>query len=583
MRTILSRRLDQLAFGALLILAVGLYFEVWRLGFSIGNWSFSNVDTLQFVVIAAWAGSRLLNRERKSRFRRPGPLAASVGVWLVVVLISTLAAPKNQPLAFIFDARLLRGVLIAWAAVDVLRSRARWRAVFGAFVAGAVVVYLLGAAEAASVVPIMNLLTSLRGVTSRVGDLIRIQSSLSYPTIYAMMIELSLPCVLIAAMLARHWWLKIMLGVGLLAGIVSLIFTFTRGGLIGLALSLIMMLVVAAYRQRSRQTVRAVGSVMLLAVLVLAVVALTNTSARLRLMSENSLTWYRATYIAPESLSARPGELLNATVTVANQGIQTWRSQGERAYVLGYHILQPVPASRYYPATVQGLSFEGRRSALSAEVSPDEQITVQAKIAVPLEPGEYIIQWDMEESGVTWFSTHGSPTAETRLTVAGEPVANPEPISNTPFPPTIAPPVFGRLALWQVALKMVQDRPLLGVGPDNFRWRFGDYAGLATWDTNIHTNNLYIEWLADTGILGILAFLWFSVQMARQAWRTLPNPQNWPWIVALIGALVAWYAHGVVDYFFEFTPAYTAFWLLIGLLVALPRSQEMVLSQPPST
>jgi O-antigen ligase len=82
---------------------------------------------------------------------------------------------------------------------------------------------------------------------------------------------------------------------------------------------------------------------------------------------------------------------------------------------------------------------------------------------------------------------------------------------------------------------------------------------------------MYVEWLADTGILGLSAFLLMSLLLIRLAAGSmqahLRNPM-WPWHLALIGGLSAWYVHGLVDFFFEFTPASTAFWLLAGLAVS---------------
>jgi hypothetical protein len=39
-------------------------------------------------------------------------------------------------------------------------------------------------------------------------------------------------------------------------------------------------------------------------------------------------------------------------------------------------------------------------------------------------------------------------------------------------------------------------------------------------------------------------------------------------VLFLLASLVAWYVHGLFDYFYEFTPTYVAFWLIAGLAVA---------------
>ena len=60
---------------------------------------------------------------------------------------------------------------------------------------------------------------------------------------------------------------------------------------------------------------------------------------------------------------------------------------------------------------------------------------------------------------------------------------------------------------------------------------------------------------------------------ARNLKRHFHDPL-WVWQLALIGSLVAWYVHGLVDYFYEFMPTNTAFWLLVGLAISLYRMES---------
>jgi O-antigen ligase len=118
---------------------------------------------------------------------------------------------------------------------------------------------------------------------------------------------------------------------------------------------------------------------------------------------------------------------------------------------------------------------------------------------------------------------------------------------------------------------MALDHPLFGIGPDNFRLMYGDYLGSTNWNTGVHANNMYLEWLADSGVVGLVTFLLASLMLARVAWRMLKQHLHdplWVWRLALIGSLTAWYLHGFVDYFFEFTPASILFWILVGLSIS---------------
>jgi O-antigen ligase len=169
---------------------------------------------------------------------------------------------------------------------------------------------------------------------------------------------------------------------------------------------------------------------------------------------------------------------------------------------------------------------------------------------------------------ITWFSWKKTPQALTQLAVTGPRVANVQSAAErTKFRVPFAP--LGRLTLWRAALLIAQDYPLLGIGPDNFRRQFGTYVGLARWDTNIHANNLYLEWLADGGVLGLAAFLWLGWRLLRtaggQVQRAGQSESRWIWQLALTASLLTWFVHGLFDYFYEFTPTYVAFWLVAGL------------------
>lgn len=69
--------------------------------------------------------------------------------------------------------------------------------------------------------------------------------------------------------------------------------------------------------------------------------------------------------------------------------------------------------------------------------------------------------------------------------------------------------VLSRLATQRVAIEMAADRPITGVGPGGYLEAFGQYAaqGQVVIDRVIAPHNLYLGLLAETGVIGLLAFL----------------------------------------------------------------------------
>jgi O-antigen ligase len=69
--------------------------------------------------------------------------------------------------------------------------------------------------------------------------------------------------------------------------------------------------------------------------------------------------------------------------------------------------------------------------------------------------------------------------------------------------------VLERMAHWQAALEMANERPWLGIGFGNYEPAYADYA-LMNWPYPLgHAHNYYLNLLAETGILGLLAYFGF--------------------------------------------------------------------------
>src|SRR5437762_12045914 len=84
----------------------------------------------------------------------------------------------------------------------------------------------------------------------------------------------------------------------------------------------------------------------------------------------------------------------------------------------------------------------------------------------------------------------------------------------------------GRLVLWRAAARMVRAHPLTGVGPDNFRLAYGDYAGIEHPDPRMHSNNMYVEVLAGSGVIGFAAFAWLCWRASRIATAAALQPSS---------------------------------------------------------
>jgi putative inorganic carbon (hco3(-)) transporter len=109
--------------------------------------------------------------------------------------------------------------------------------------------------------------------------------------------------------------------------------------------------------------------------------------------------------------------------------------------------------------------------------------------------------------------------------------------------------VVERMAHWQAAWYMFLDHPWLGIGPGNYGALYDEYF-LPGWIEPLgHAHNYYLNLAAETGLLGLAAYLLTLVLAFRAAARGLRAPDPFWQTVALgvLGSLVAVAIHSAFD------------------------------------
>jgi hypothetical protein len=553
------------AFAAICVLVIVTPFEARQAVLSIPYQQFTLTEVVWLLAAIAFVASHVIRRQPPV-WRTP--VTASWITWMAVMAVAAMAADTERANAIRTTGRFVVFGLTALMVANAVTTVRRMVILLATAAITGMVVALIAVFEVWQVPSIVSGLGTFRDGVRVVGGHVRASSTLQYPTITAMYLELVF-CGALGVLLwiteRRGWRHAVVVLAGLVTIIAGLALTLTRAAMLAAMCGVVL---AAWWRYRHRGPDRGFVYVAACAFCLATAPTVLGSAelARARWTTEGRQGWYRASFEAPGEVTGRPGELITVPVTAANHGIISWPANAAPPFHISYHWVEA--------DTTKVVVFDGERTPLPSDVQPGASVVVQATVRLPPRPGRYRIAWDVVQEGRLWFvGEPGALTTFTPATITGPPLtAGSVPPSSRRSPLVLAAslPTPGRTVLWPSALRMFAEHPLLGVGPDNFRFHYAGYLGLAESDTRVHSNNLYLEVLTGSGIVGAAACVWFLWRVVRMvaAQRRRLSGQAAAVYTGVASAGVAYLAHGVLDSFMTFTPTAFASALILGLAIA---------------
>ncbi|HRE47510.1 MAG TPA: O-antigen ligase family protein [Aggregatilineales bacterium] len=136
--------------------------------------------------------------------------------------------------------------------------------------------------------------------------------------------------------------------------------------------------------------------------------------------------------------------------------------------------------------------------------------------------------------------------------------------------------VIERLAHWQAALGMANDHPLVGVGFGGYEAAYPAYA-LMNWSMALgHAHNYYLNVLAETGIVGLAAYvgMWLAYLMLTLRALRLADPERGI-ALGLLGVWVHLAVHSLFDKLFV-NNLFLHIGAMLGLITVLLHSGRVL-------
>lgn len=110
-----------------------------------------------------------------------------------------------------------------------------------------------------------------------------------------------------------------------------------------------------------------------------------------------------------------------------------------------------------------------------------------------------------------------------------------------------------RMAFWQTAVGMWEDHPWVGVGPGNYPVAYARYYVHPAFSEPLagHPHNIYLQLLAEVGLVGLAAYLLLLAWALAAAWRAYRRaPALVIWrtaVIGVMGTLTAVMVHTLFD------------------------------------
>jgi O-antigen ligase len=133
-----------------------------------------------------------------------------------------------------------------------------------------------------------------------------------------------------------------------------------------------------------------------------------------------------------------------------------------------------------------------------------------------------------------------------------------------------------RVNRWMAAWEMVKDRPWTGIGYGAYAIAYPEYrrklfvTEVAQKRMGVHSEPLRL--LAETGVPGLLAALWFlgvAASTGLRTFRTSKDPDARVLSLAIVAGLATYAVHGVFNSYLGYDKVTVPFWIGLGAIAAL--------------
>ena len=129
---------------------------------------------------------------------------------------------------------------------------------------------------------------------------------------------------------------------------------------------------------------------------------------------------------------------------------------------------------------------------------------------------------------------------------------------------------LGRIYLWEADKQMILDHPIIGVGPGLWGKKYVEQYQLKEETQNLgHSHNNMLQIASESGILGLIGFLGFSIFVICKSLKNYIKTRNPYDLSILVGFISYLFLFGSIDYTWGNSSGIRMFWIVMGVMLQL--------------
>lgn len=129
---------------------------------------------------------------------------------------------------------------------------------------------------------------------------------------------------------------------------------------------------------------------------------------------------------------------------------------------------------------------------------------------------------------------------------------------------------LGRIYVWEADKEMIIDHPVIGVGPGLWQQTYHNHYKLKKEIQNLgHSHNNLLQIASESGILGLIGFLGFSIFVICKSLKNYIKTRNPYDLSILVGFISYLFLFGSVDYTWGNSSGIRIFWIVMAIMIQL--------------